>query len=904
MFDKLDPKILEILNEEGIKDPTQPQKEVFETIAKGANVLLIVPTGTGKTEAAILPILDKLIHNKFAPISCIYITPLRALNRDLNERFEVYSRKLGINIAVRHGDTSQAERKKQSNNPPQLLITTPETLQILFTAPKIRNALKNVKYVIIDEVHELMQDERGAQLAIALERLTAISGEFQRIGLSATVGNKEELAKCIAGDREIEVKEVAIPKSTDMVLYSNRDKHAKESEIMGCDIDYGSILIEILELVKQHNVSLIFVNTRTTAEDIAMRYAQLESDIPISVHHGSLSQEVRTVNEEKLKAGELKALICTSSLELGIDVGKVDFVVQYNSPREVYRLIQRVGRSGHTLKGISKGMIISENPIELEEGMSIIHLAKKGFIENLTIRKNPIVVLANQIVSNAYSEKRVSIKEYYNTIHKTYFFKDLSFEKYLDLLEFLNTLHLVWMDDANFGTTRKALNYFYQNISLIPDEKSYVVIDISSNRFMGILDERFVASELEIGKTFVMKGMTWRVVDIKESKILVEAIKEISIPPLWVGEEIPVPFEVAMTVAELRDSGKVLNFVSEPARAKIEEWWGIVPAKNNRITIEKKGNTIVIEDYFGTRVNLTLAELISSLLAQKIGESVNISYSPYHISFETDSDIEEDELLNIIQSLNLEYIEILLKKSIVNSRFFKLAFYYVAKKFGIIAKNSDFRAIRLEKLMDIYKDTLLFEETVNKVFADYLDLKNTLKILKMINDNALKIEIVKFSKAAELVMGRYSENFAPIRLTKAIIEKVRERLYNEQVTMYCMTCHRSYTTKVKDIERIMCPYCSSVKVTMFQKYELDKRALFKKEDLDRDEESEIKRYIEISQLLRVYKRAGAMTMVAHGVGLETARRILKTYSDNELTLIKHILEAEIQYAKNRRFWAN
>ncbi len=904
MFEKLDPRILEILKEEGIREPTQPQKEVFESILKGTNVLLIAPTGTGKTEAALLPILDKMIHNKFAPISCIYITPLRALNRDLNERFEVYSKKLELNIAVRHGDTSQTERKKQSDNPPQLLITTPETLQILFTAPKIRNALKNVKYVIIDEVHELMQDERGAQLTIALERLSSIAGEFQRIGLSATVGNKEELAKCIAGDRQIEVKEVAIPKSTDIALYSYNHMHAKESEIMGCDTDYGSILIEILDLVKQHNVSLIFVNTRTTAEDIAMRYAQLESNIPISVHHGSLSQEVRTANEEKLKAGELKALICTSSLELGIDVGKVDFVVQYNSPREVYRLIQRVGRSGHTLKGISKGLIISESPIELEEGMSIIHLAKNGFIENLTIRKNPIVVLANQIVSTAYSEKRVSVKEYYAMIHRTYIFKDLSFEKYLSLLDFLNRLHLIWMDSDNFGTTRKALNYFYQNISLIPDEKSYAVIDISSSRFMGILDERFVASELEIGKTFVMKGMTWRVVDIKESKILVEGIKEISIPPLWVGEEIPVPFEVAMTVAELRDSGKILNFVAESARQKIEEWWSIVPAKNKKITIEKKGNIIVIEDYFGTKVNLTLAELISSLLAQKIGESVNISYSPYHISFETDSVIEESDISDIIQSLKLDYIEILLKKSILNSRFFKLSFYYVAKKFGIISKNSDFRAIRLEKLIELYRETVLYEETVNKVFADYLDLENTMKILKMFQDQTLKIDIVKFSKAAELVMGRYSENFAPIRLTKAIIEKVRDRLYNEQVTMYCMSCHRSYTTKVKDIEHIICPYCSSVKVTMFQRYELEKRALFKKENLSKEEESEIRRFMEISQLLRVYKKIGAMTLVAHGVGLETARRILKTYSDDELTLIKHILEAEIQYAKNRRFWAN
>jgi ATP-dependent Lhr-like helicase len=174
----------------------------------------------------------------------------------------------------------------------------------------------------------------------------------------------------------------------------------------------------------------------------------------------------------------------------------------------------------------------------------------------------------------------------------------------------------------------------------------------------------------------------------------------------------------------------------------------------------------------------------------------------------------------------------------------------------------------------------------------------------MLKSKELNIEIIKFSKAAELVMGRYSENFAPIRLTKAIIEKVRERLYNEQVNLYCTSCHRSYSTKVKDIDRIMCPYCSSVKVTMFQKYELEKKELFKKENLSHSEELEVKRYLEISQMLRVFKRAGAMTLVAHGVGLETARRILKTYSDDELALIKHILEAEIQYAKNRRFWAD
>ncbi|MEW5761008.1 MAG: DEAD/DEAH box helicase, partial [Candidatus Thermoplasmatota archaeon] len=325
MFELLDEKIKAQLKNFGIEEPTEAQKKALPKIIEGKNLLLIAPTGIGKTEAAILPIFNKIILEKekrrLEGFFCIYITPLRALNRDLLRRIEDWGNALNITVGVRHGDTAIGERRKQTKKAPEILITTPETLQILLLGKVLRRHLKNVKAVIIDELHELAFDERGAQLSVALERLKELCGEFQRIGLSATLGNIEEARNYIGNCEVINV--YASKKISVDVLYKENFNEQ----------------IELLKsLINRHSHTLIFTNSREGAETLALNLRKI--DERIGIHHGSLSKDVRINMEEEFKKGNLKALVCTSSLELGIDIGIIDYVIQFSSPRQVTRLVQ------------------------------------------------------------------------------------------------------------------------------------------------------------------------------------------------------------------------------------------------------------------------------------------------------------------------------------------------------------------------------------------------------------------------------------------------------------------------------------------------------------------------------------------------------------------------------------
>ncbi|MEM2899680.1 MAG: DEAD/DEAH box helicase [Thermoplasmata archaeon] len=348
VFEILHPRLKEVMKSKGIIEPTLPQKRAIPKILEGKNVLLIAPTGMGKTESAMLPLFHKILNETPKPIALLYLTPLRALNRDMLKRMHEFGDALGIKIAVRHGDTSQSERVKMSKNPPQILITTPETFQILFLGRNLREQLKNVRYVIIDEVHELAEDERGAQLAVALERLYYLTRrEFQRIGLSATIGSPEEVARYLAGlGREIELINANAEKTMeiDVIFPKEKENDNLIADKIRCESIVASALRECVSLINKHNSTLFFVNTRDHAEGLGARLKIMDPNLPIGVHHGSLSKEVRMQMEDEFKTGILKSLICTSSLELGIDIGSADYTIQYNSPRQVTRLVQRLGR--------------------------------------------------------------------------------------------------------------------------------------------------------------------------------------------------------------------------------------------------------------------------------------------------------------------------------------------------------------------------------------------------------------------------------------------------------------------------------------------------------------------------------------------------------------------------------
>lgn len=383
-FKNLHEAIKNPLSKFGLTKPTLIQRAAMPKILEGKNSLLIAPTGTGKTEAALLPIFSQFLEQgSNEGIKIIYIAPLRALNRDMLDRLQRWKEHLDTDIQVRHGDTSKYQRRKQALNPPDMLITTPETLQAILPGSRMKEHLKSANWVVIDEVHEIAESKRGTQLSIGLERLGRLAKDFQRVRLSATIGNSEETAKFLVGkDREVEIIDTASAEEMSINVESPMptEEDAELSEKLNARPPMVARLRRIKELIDTHESILTFVNTRKTSEILGSKLKLWESEPPVSVHHGSLSKDFRVSSEKKFREGEQKSLICTSSMELGIDIGAIDFVIQYGSPRQAKRLIQRIGRSGHKIKATSEGLIISTDPDDVIEAGVI---AKRALSQDL-----------------------------------------------------------------------------------------------------------------------------------------------------------------------------------------------------------------------------------------------------------------------------------------------------------------------------------------------------------------------------------------------------------------------------------------------------------------------------------------------------------------------------------------
>ena len=361
--------------------------------------MVIAPTGSGKTEAALLPLIDKMVQDRNRQgISLLYITPLRALNRDLLKRLQIWSVKLGFAVEVRHGDTPAADRRRMAGRPPDLLITTPETLQAVLPGKRMRQHLRHVKAVVVDEVHELAGNRRGVQLTVGLERLKEVRQDgFQRIGLSATVGNPEEISRFLGGSEPVRIVQIPLSKDTRYKIeYPTPGEEDQElARRLYTAPEAAARLALVSDLVDAHDSTLIFVNSRVNAEMLGSKFNLMGQNI--MVHHGSLPKEERVRAEEAFKARQIKGLVCTSTLELGIDIGSVDLVVQYMSPRQVNSLVQRVGRSGHSLTRTSHGVLVSVSTEDLLESIGVIELAKEGRLEPTVIHHRALDVLAHQV---------------------------------------------------------------------------------------------------------------------------------------------------------------------------------------------------------------------------------------------------------------------------------------------------------------------------------------------------------------------------------------------------------------------------------------------------------------------------------------------------------------------------
>lgn len=409
-FSRLNPQLKAALDDKGWT-PTPIQELVVPELIKGEDRIIIAPTGSGKTMAGILPLFHRCLEEGWPSLSILYITPLRALNRDVDRRLKELAEAVGLRVDVRHGDTSQSQRTKQTRRPPNLLVTTPETFQLLFTGKNVRAMLSGVQAVVVDEVHDLAASERGWQLSVGLSRLDQLTGRsVQRLGLSATVGNPEHVASWLSpergraliamGMRETELSvESTVPTPEDeigsMELMLSPRQHACYRQL--CDI------------LRTQAPCLVFVNSRSDAETLSSRLTSMAPDLRIGVHHGSLAAETRQAMEDQLREGTLSGLVCTSSLELGIDVGSVRRIVQVHSPKSVDRMLQRVGRADHRLGGLGRGHILSWDTDHLVEAAVIARGAMQGSIEPVEWRPMPRTVAANQLVLMAHAHKVVSL---------------------------------------------------------------------------------------------------------------------------------------------------------------------------------------------------------------------------------------------------------------------------------------------------------------------------------------------------------------------------------------------------------------------------------------------------------------------------------------------------------------
>ncbi|MDQ6775298.1 MAG: DEAD/DEAH box helicase, partial [Actinomycetota bacterium] len=557
--------------EAAFAEPTPAQAQAWPAIATGEHVLISAPTGSGKTLAAFLWAIDRLVaepqpEDGAGRTRLIYVSPLKALSYDIERNLRAPLHGIGaeLRVGLRTGDTPQRERQAMLREPPDILITTPESLYLMLTS-RAQEMLAAAKWCIVDEIHAVASTKRGAHLALTLERLAANTGrDVQRIGLSATQSPLEEVARFMVGPRRTcKIVDTGVRKPLDLRIHVPVESMVEPDSASAPELDpllgagdatrrsiWPAIYPELIELVRAHRSTILFVNARRGAERLALRLNEMAGEEIARAHHGSLAREERLVVEEMLKAGELPCLVATSSLELGIDMGAVDLVIQVESPKSVARGLQRIGRAGHSVGDVSRGRIFPKFRADLLECAVIARRMREGAIESTVVPRNPLDVLAQQVVAiAAASEERIAVDDLYALVTATYTFADLPRTQLENVLDMLDGRYpssqfaelrprIVW--DRVGGTLRArrgARQLAVTNAGTIPDRGMYAVT-LPDGRRVGELDEEMVY-EARPGQTFLLEATTWRIEEIGRDRVIVTPAPGLpGAVPFWKGDGI------------------------------------------------------------------------------------------------------------------------------------------------------------------------------------------------------------------------------------------------------------------------------------------------------------------------------------------------------------------------------
>ncbi|MEM4481793.1 MAG: ATP-dependent helicase [Desulfurococcaceae archaeon] len=783
---------------------TPVQRKTIPIVKQGSSVLVSSPTGTGKTLAVFLGIIDNIydLYEKYGKLPdgvyAVYVSPLRALNNDMRRNLydpvigilEI-AREEGINlpeikVAVRTSDTSSYEKQKMLKDPPHILITTPESLAITLSAPRFRELLKNVHVIVVDEIHDLASSKRGSHLALSIERLEKLAGRsLQRIGLSATIAPLDEVALFLVGykdggePKDCFIVDARFDKKVDIrVVAPIKDLVHTPSDIIN-----ESIYKKILELIKRHKTTLIFTNTRSATERVVFKLRKIMEnehilDIDeIEAHHSSLSRDLRLDVEERLKKGHLRVVVSSTSLELGIDVGYIDLVLLLSSPKSVTRLLQRVGRSGHHIRAMSKGRIIVVDRDDLVECAVLSKLARERKIDRIRIPKNPLDVLAQQIVGMAL-DSDCKIEEAYNLVRRTYSFHDLSYGDFLNVVHYLagklggfyeyqKVYSKIWVDENKgiFGRKRTTRMIYHLNLGVIPDESKVRVFN-TDNKYVGDLEEGFV-EYLTPGDLFVLGGRVYEFLHSKGFTAFVRnADGQRPTVPTWFSEMLPLSFDSAVEVGKFRRivsemldaDGRsiVLSYLIKEYKLQkqaaesicdyiLEQklYTGNLVPSDKLILVEiydeETRRNVIVHSIFGRKANDALARLLAYTVGSKLGVNVKITVTDngFMLTLPGHPVANYAELL---KSIPIKSVWDTLTKAIRRTDLVKRRFRHVAvRSFMLLRRYREaekslgrlqLNAEELLKAVEEIKEFPVLKETYREILMDYMHIDEAIKVIE------------------------------------------------------------------------------------------------------------------------------------------------------------------------------
>ena len=820
---------------------TPPQKYAIVEAFEGRNVLISSPTGSGKTLAAFMTALSKLLDkaiegNLEDRVYVVYVSPLKALNNDIKRNLEEPLKEIyelarekkvdlqRIRVAVRTGDTDSNEKQKQLRKPPHILITTPESLAIVLCSPKFSNSLKRVEFLIVDELHALAENKRGSHLSLSMERLQEIQeSNMVRIGLSATIHPIEEVARFLVGyengkERDCVVADVTFEKKIDIQLISPLSNifTATAEEIN------ERLYSTIASLVKNSRTTLIFTNTRSATERVVFNLKKiLGEDFPISAHHSSLSKEVRLEVEEKLKNGELRCVVSSTSLELGIDIGYIDLVILIGSPKSINRALQRIGRSGHRLHEVSVGRIIVVDHDDLVECSVLAKEALERRLDRIHMPEKPLDVLCQHVVGMAI-ERRWSVDSALRVIRRAYPYRHLTKEEFLSVLRYLagryseledkQVYGKIWFDEESmeFGRRGKMVRpIYYLNTGTIPDEVAIAVVT-KDGKMVGKVEEEF-AEKLLKGDIFVLAGRTFRFLKSRGMKIVVEEVKdEKPTVPSWFSEQLPLSYDLAMRIQNFRREMEVRirdgyavdwllkNFpIDENSAYSMAEYFdeqarfSIIPHSERLVVevLEEDRNHYFFHTLVGRRANNAIARVFAYRAGKlkRCNVQFTVNDNGFVLILPRYRMLDYDEIEDLF---TLENFREDLKESLMKTEILRRRFRHVAVRSFMILRNYLGREKSVWR-QQINADTLLkmilknfgtefpvIKETFREIMEDAMDIKNAMEYLSKIGKE-IKLEITRVPYPSPFGLNLYvmgEEDVVLMEDRRKVLRELHEKI--------------------------------------------------------------------------------------------------------------------------------